>query len=180
MEKINLSILIIGKICSGKSTLAMDISKWLHYPIASFGGYLANYSRENGLPMDREALQNLGANMIATDYKEFLDNVICYSNDRPSKLIFEGVRHKVIFDDIKRRSEKMFAIYLDVMEEVRIERFIKREKAIDSNAKAAEDFHKRSNHQVELELEMLRNDCNYIIVSNDNYRDFLSALSINA
>ena len=179
MERIGLSILIIGKICSGKSTLAKDFSRWLNFPIASFGGYLENYSLKNGLPTSREALQDLGTQMIEEDHASFLDNVILHSVKKPSKLLFEGVRHKAIFDDIKQRSDKTFSIYLDVKEEVRIERFIKREKPMDVNANAVDDFNKRSSHKVEQELDILKNNCNYIIVSNDNYKDFLQALSIN-
>ncbi|HNP22618.1 MAG TPA: AAA family ATPase [Panacibacter sp.] len=179
MVKINLSILIIGKICSGKSTLAKDFSNWLNFPIASFGGYLEKYSKEHNLATTREALQDLGAKMIEENHEKFLNNVILHTIENPTKLIFEGVRHKVIVDDIKNGSEKTFSIFLDVNEDIRIERFINRQKSIDGNANAADDFYKRSAHKVERELDLLKNDCNYIIVSNDNYRDFLQALSIN-
>lgn len=180
MEKISLSILIIGKICCGKSTLAKDFSKWLSCPIASFGGYLEKYSIGNGLPSNREALQNLGESMIEKDYTSFLNNVILHSTgaEYPSKLIFEGVRHKVVMDEIRERSDKMFSIYLDVSEEVRIDRFIKREKSIDARENAASDFYNRSKHKVEKELDLLKYDCNYVIVSNENYREFLQALSL--
>lgn len=180
MEQIELSILILGKICSGKSTLAKDFAKWMDCPIASFGSYLVKYSEQNGLQANREALQDLGEQMIGTDYKGFLSNVILHSAgiSTPNKLIFEGVRHKVIMDDIKARSKKFFSIYLDVSEDVRIERYIKREKSIDANAKATEDFYNRSKHKVERELDLLKYDCNYVIVSNEDYRDFFNALSI--
>jgi adenylate kinase family enzyme len=179
MVNLNISILIIGKICSGKSTLAKDFSKWLKFPIASFGGYLVNYSLQNDLPTDRESLQDLGTQMINNQHTQFLESVIKYSAPSPSSLIFEGVRHKVILDEIKKNSSKTFSIYLDVKEDVRIERFVKREKAIDANNKALEDFYKRSQHPVEQEVENLRNECNYIIVSNDSYRDFLRALGMD-
>jgi dephospho-CoA kinase len=179
MERIDLSILIMGKICSGKSTLAKDFSKWLNYPIASFGSYLENYALANGLSTNRESLQNLGAHMIEEDHESLLNNVVLHTTLKPERLIFEGVRHKVIYDDIKRKSDKFFSLYLDVREDIRIERFIRREKFIDKNANAIDDFYKRSNHHVEQELDLLKNECNYIIVSNDNYKDFLQALAIN-
>lgn len=178
MKKINLSIVIAGKICSGKSTLANDLSKWLKMPKASFGSYLEHYSKSQGLPTDRKELQDLGERLIEEDHKGFLKNVIEYSTPKSSNLIFEGVRHKVILEEIKQKSEKTYSIFLDVKEEVRRERFINREKSMDASAMAKEDFDLRSKHNVERELDELKYQCNYIIISNDNYRDFLKALSI--
>lgn len=180
MSQIEISIVIIGKICSGKSTLAKDFSKWLNIPIASFGGYLEKYSIQNGLPTTREALQDLGVKMINQDHERFLNSVISHTSSLPSKLIFEGVRHHVILEGIKKKSKITFSIYLDVNEEVRIDRFLKREKLIDSNSNAEIDFYTRSHHLVEAELDNLKSACNYVIVSNDNYRDFLQALSISS
>ena len=177
MADLDLTLIIIGKICSGKSTLAKDFSKWLHFPIASFGSYLTDYSKKNNLQTDRESLQDLGHKFISENHSLFLHNVIKNTTDMPKNLIFEGVRHKVILDEIKNTSRMSFSIFLDAKEEVRLQRFIKREKDMDKN-NAEDDFYSRSNHKVELEVDSLKEYCNFIITTNDSYQDFLKALSL--
>lgn len=177
MEKLDLSLVIIGKICSGKSTLARDFSKWVRFPIASFGGYLAAYSKNQGLSVEREALQDLGTSFIENDHNKFLHNVIKFSAKDSRNFIFEGVRHKVIFDEIKKISTQTFSLFLDAKEEVRLERFVKREKEIDNLINAESDFYERSRHKVEQEIDTLKDHCNFVITTNDSYQNFLNVLS---
>ena len=108
--------------------------------------------------------------MIEENHEKFLNNVILYTIENPTKLIFEG-GYKVIVDDIKNGSEKTFS-FLDVNEDIRIERFINRQKSIDGNANAADDFYKRSAHKVERELDLLKMTVTTLSSQNDNYRDF--------
>lgn len=177
MKQLDLSIIIVGKICSGKSTLAKDFAKWIEYPTASFGGYLYDFSVQNRLPIDRIALQDLGVELIKNDHVSFLNNVINFKTENEKKLIFEGVRHKVILDEIRKISKQSFAIYLDVSEETRLDRFIHREKEIDTD-NAEVDFFSRSNHPVEQELDSLKEVCNFTITTNDNYQEFLKAITL--
>ncbi len=177
MINLNLSIIIIGKICSGKSTLAKDFAKWIEYPTASFGGYLRDYSIQNRLPIDRLSLQDLGNQFINADHVSFLNNVICHSTNEPQNLIFEGVRHQSVLEEIRRVSKRAFAIYMDAKEEVRLDRFIKREKDIDANS-AEIDFYQRSNHPVEQEVESLKELCNFVITTNEGYQEFLKAIAL--
>jgi adenylate kinase family enzyme len=174
----DLSIIIIGKICSGKSTLAADFSKWLKFPIASFGGYLSTYSKVNNLPINREALQNLGTDFINADHVKFLKSVIEFTDPAAKNLIFEGVRHKVILDEIRRTSGKSYSIFLDARKDIRLQRFIGREKEIDTQINAELDFNERSMHPVEMELDDLKDQCNFVISTNESYREFLSTLSL--
>lgn len=178
METLDLSLIIIGKICSGKSTLASDFSKWLNFPKASFGGYLADYSKKHGLPIKRDALQDLGTSFIKANHSLFLNEVMIFSSPTTKNFIFEGVRHKVVFDEIKDISKKSFAIFLDAKEDVRLERFIKREKEIDKSENAKEDFYTLSSHPVEQEVDQLKDLCNFVISTNESYQEFLSVLSL--
>ena len=177
MATLDLTIIIIGKICSGKSTLAKDFARWINYPIASFGSYLKDYSEENNLPIDRPDLQDLGNKFINSDPKGFLTKVIKHQNSTATNLIFEGVRHTVILNEIRQISKKSFAIYIDANEDVRLERFIKREKDIDKN-NAEIDFHERSNHIVEQEVENLKADCDFVLTANHGYQEFLKAIAL--
>jgi cytidylate kinase len=172
------SILIIGKICSGKSTLAKDISRWLNFPMASFGKYLAEYSKNNSLPINREAFQELGNSFIQKDHSGFLNSVIDFTGNQ-QKMIFEGVRHNVIFDDISSLSKNTLSIYLDVSEPLRLERFINREKDIDSAIRAEADFHRYNSHPVEKEVDQLKDKCDFVITTKRGYKELLKILSIH-
>jgi cytidylate kinase len=177
MAELDLTIIIIGKICSGKSTLAKDFARWVGYPIASFGSFLKDYSVERQLPIDRAALQDLGNSFIEKDPNTFLGEVIAHQNSTAPNLIFEGVRHKVILDEIRAISMRSFAIYIDATETVRLERFIKREKDIDKN-NAALDFTERSGHVVEQEVEDLKQYCDFTLIANQGYQEFLKAIAL--
>lgn len=177
MKKLDLSIIIIGKICSGKSTLAKDFSRWVDYPIASFGSYLKDYSESNNLSIDRAALQNLGNSFIHQEPNQFLLDVINHKNEKSTKLIFEGVRHQVILDEIRNLSLKSFAIFLDATEQIRLERFLNREKDIDQSH-AELDFQESSQHAVEQEVENLKNHCDFVLTANHGYQEFLKAVGL--
>ncbi len=167
MKKIDLAIVIIGKICSGKSTLSKKLSSELNIPIASFGNYLYTISQEMSLPTDRESLQDLGTKLINESYRDFLENVITHVPNQTNKLIFEGVRHKVIFEEIKRISNRMISFYLEVENKERLRRFLNREKVIDLSANE-DTFNERNKHQVESEVDILKSYCDYRILSTDN------------
>lgn len=175
----DVSILIIGKICSGKSTLANDLSLWLNTPKCSFGRYLLNYAQENKLQTDRDALQALGDSLIRDDHSKFLSDVVIYSGSKSRKMIFEGVRHEAILQDIRKMSKNSLSIFLDVKEEIRLQRFVNREKDIDEGHKANDDFFRYSSHPVEQEVETLKHQCDFIISSNKSYRDFLKILGVS-
>lgn len=177
MKKLDLAIVIIGKICSGKSTLAKDFSKWVNIPKASFGGYLEDLSLRKGMPTDRVSLQNLGAHFIESAPVSFLNDVINYKTANDTKIIFEGVRHTIVLDEIRKISKQTFAIYLDVDEATRLKRFVSREKDMDQN-NAEIDFYDRSNHPVEQEAESLRKLCNFTLKTDEDYREFLKAIGL--
>lgn len=176
MAELDISIIIVGKICSGKSTLAKNLSRALKFPIASFGGFLKEFSVLNDLPVGREFLQDLGTKFIETNHVQFLKDVIDFTPGKPNCIIFEGVRHRVIFDEIKASSKNTFSIYLDVTENLRRNRFVKREKDIDANFNAEADFDKRSGHVVEQEVGHLKTMCDFTISTNDRYLDFAKLL----
>lgn len=165
MKKIEKSIIIVGKICSGKSTLAKELSIQLNFSIVSFGGYLLDYAKHNSLPFDRESLQDLGTHMVESDAGEFLRNAINFSAKNSRDLIFEGVRHKVIFEEIDKISKRSFSLYADVNMEERLRRFLNREKEIDILVNE-KDFLARNSHKVESEIEEIKSLCDTIIDSN--------------
>lgn len=161
------SIIIVGQISCGKSTLAKGISHHLDIPIASFGGYLAAYARKNGLSTDRDSLQNIGQMMIDTSVDDFLHNVIASSSYMRGKLIFEGVRHHAILKAIEKISGAHTSIYIDATEEQRISRYISRDGGKDVEQLKAE-FKKASLHPVEKEVPELKKQCGFVLTSSDS------------
>jgi len=164
LSKLKKSIIIIGAISSGKSTVASHISEGYDIKIASFGGYLNEYSLRNNLPNDRKSLQDLGDEFIKSKSERFLLDVISFSGTETESLIFEGVRHLVILDLIKAHSARSLSIFIDVPFDVRKERYLLRNKDIDLQ-KSSQEFDARNSHIVETEVPELRKFCDLTISS---------------
>lgn len=162
MESLEKAILIVGRIASGKSTIAKLMSSQYQLPIASFGSYLKSYRLSKGLSVDRADLQNLGEDFIRKDPKSFLTEVIKFSNGGSKVMIFEGVRHKIIFELIKKMCPKAFSIYIDVSDTTRLERFLARHKDIDV-LKSKSEFMAANSHSAESEIVQLKGLCDYVI-----------------
>jgi cytidylate kinase len=167
LNRLKKSIIIIGAISSGKSTVAKYISERYGIKIASFGGYLNDYSLRNNLPNDRKSLQDLGDEFIKSQPEKFLLDVISFSGSDTESLIFEGVRHLVIFDLINAHSAQSLSIFIDAPYDVRKERYLLRNKDIDSS-KSSKEFDLRNLHSVEMEVPSLRNNCDIAIESCDD------------
>ena len=168
--KLEKSIVIIGQISSGKTTLAKKLSEDFDIPLASFGGYLkkqiGNYTDSIS---NRQVLQNIGQDMVDRDALGFLQNVIEFSDAR-EKLIFEGVRHEVIFKAISGLSHYMISIYIDASYTQRLQRYLTREKSIDIK-KSEEEFLKACSHEVELQIPLLMDKSSFIIKSSSSQEE---------
>jgi cytidylate kinase len=163
----NKAIIIVGRISSGKSTLAKLISEKFEVSIASFGGYLKDYCSKNNLQTDRKTLQDIGEKLIMENPDLFLANVLKYSK-AVDRVIIEGVRHKVILNSIKQSCQSRFTIFLAVPYQIRYERFLLRNKESDSMSKSELDFRRVNEHPVELEIETLMSDCDIHTSSFDD------------
>jgi len=162
------SILIIGEISSGKSTLARRLAEEFKVPKASFGGYLLHYCEQNDIPEDKRGdLQNLGQKMIEEDPVAFLKRVIGFTSKDPKQLIFEGVRHEIIMKEISACSDRVASIYVDATYEQRLNRYLSREKQIDTN-KTEKDFLIASKHLVERGVPALKEKCSFKIKSTES------------
>ena len=169
MKEIESSIIFIGMTCSGKSTIANELSKVIPFKKASFGGYLLNYAKENNLDTKKDSLQVIGQNFIETDYKSFLFDVLAFS--KPGKnVIFEGVRHVVIQNEINNLSSKTLTFFIDTPFDLRFERFNLRE----DDKITEKEFLNLDNHTVEKEIEMLKELCNVIL---DGRKDVATLLA---
>ncbi|HVU57739.1 MAG TPA: AAA family ATPase [Puia sp.] len=162
------SIILIGQISTGKSTLAKRLSDEFCIPKASFGAYLLHYCELMAIPDHRRKdLQNLGHEMILKNPISFLNNVIEYSVKGKQQVIFEGVRHHAILKGITDLSSKIISIYIDATYEQRLTRYLNRDKSID-NYKTENDFITAANHPVESEVTSLKEKCSIIIQSSNS------------
>jgi cytidylate kinase len=155
---ITTTIAIIGKICSGKSTIARRISANLDLPIISFGAYLTRYSKDNNLPTDRVSLQNLGNHFIKEDSGKFLRNVILFQPIIPDSMIIEGVRHLSIQKELADISNKSIFIFVEAPIKTRYDRYCSRIKESDKIV-SYEEFLVIDNHVVESEIDLLKSKC---------------------
>jgi len=169
MTEISNSIIFIGMTCSGKSTIANELSQVIPFKKASFGGYLFNYAKKNNLDIKKDSLQVIGQNFIETDYKGFLSDVLQFS--QPGKnVIFEGVRHIVIQNEIKNLSAKTLTFFIDTPFDRRFERFNLRE----TEKITEEHFLNLDNHPVEKEIILLKESCDIIL---DGRKDIAGLLA---
>jgi|SRR6185437_1506993 len=169
---ITTTIGIIGRICSGKSTIAERISNHFDIPIISFGAYLIQYSKDNNLPIDRDSLQNLGNSFIKENSREFLQNVIMSQPITPDSMIIEGIRHLSIQKELADISNKSFFIFVESSVENRYNRYRDRKKESDEIV-SYEEFIAIDNHVVESEIEALRAKCQLIINTNSEFDEDL-------
>lgn len=164
MKSIKTSIIIIGRICSGKTTYSKEIAKFLNTQVKSFSNYLKHYCEINGILINRENLQNIGEDLINTQPQVFLGNVINFEKVTSEIVIFEGVRHNIILDELINLSEITIPIFISVDPETRYNRYITRDKKADTNI-SFEQFLAIDNHPVEMEIESLKSKCILIVDS---------------
>ena len=162
----NKSILIIGRISSGKSTIAKEIQRAIpNCRLISFGSYLKDYSEKRNYKIDRQSLQDLGQQFIDENPVNFLNSVVNHNKAKGGEvLIFEGVRHLPILSAIRKSYPVLLSIYLNIDVQTRYDRYLTRNKSIDRII-SKEEFLKADNHKVELEIESLKNSCDLVIES---------------
>lgn len=170
---------IIGRICSGKSTIAKKLSVHFDIPIISFGAYLAQYSKSNKLPTDRDSLQNLGNRFIKEDSNKFLRSVIASQSTIPDSMIVEGIRHLSIQQELSTISKKSIFIFVEAPVETRYDRYHSRMKESDKTV-SYEEFVAIDNHIVESEIDLLKVKCQITVdtsssESNENLFRKISA-----
>jgi cytidylate kinase len=161
-------IVICGRICSGKTTLAQKISLKYNLHIASFGRYLKNYCEINNLPIDRKHLQDTGNLLVLKNPFQFVNDVINYSANGVDKFILEGVRHKSVFDSLNQFTANRISIFAQADIKTRFNRYSSRGKDSDDQI-SFEQFKIVDSHPVENEIETLKEYCDIIIDTTKDY-----------
>lgn len=126
--------------------------------------------------MNRHTLQDLGESMIKEDPKNFLKETISFGASKSDSLILDGIRHKVIMEQIRSLPLNSIFIYIDADSKTRYKRYISREKQVDSE-KGFNSFLSAEDHPVESEAASLRDFCDLIFDSeNDSVQDLYSKI----
>jgi shikimate kinase len=106
-----------GPIKAGKTTVSTRVAMSLDAPRVSFGQYLRGIAREMGMELTREALQNLGEQMVTRNVRGFCENVLAQQPWHPDKpLVIDGVRHVEVLDSLAEilSPARGYLIYINV------------------------------------------------------------------
>ena len=118
---------ISGKINSGKTTFAKELSRAIEWPKVSFGDFVRKEARRRGLDSSRKTLQNLGESLLSSNIKFFCHSVLAEANwKRKMPLIVEGVRHQEVLDTLKKIAspERVVLIYINTEDHIRFSRML--------------------------------------------------------
>jgi dephospho-CoA kinase len=87
---------VAGRIAAGKTTVSSLLSDRLRWPQASFGAFVRAKASEQGIAEDREHLQALGEELIATlGWQDFCQQTLALAglDQTTVPCVIEGVRH---------------------------------------------------------------------------------------
>ncbi|OAI51260.1 hypothetical protein AYO44_05005 [Planctomycetaceae bacterium SCGC AG-212-F19] len=125
-------------IGAGKTTVSTSVAKSLDAPRISFGEYLRNVAREMGMELTREALQNLGDQLVTRNVRGFCEAVLAQQPWEAGKpLIIDGVRHVEILDTLGEifSPAREYLIYINLDRTTQAKRFknnpLPHEKTLD-------------------------------------------------
>jgi cytidylate kinase len=128
------ALLLIGPRASGKSTLARLMAVRLGRPCLSFGGYVRDYAAARGIPSEPAVLEELGARLIVErGYAGLLDDVLM-ALPESTGVVLDGVRHPEMLGAVAARFADVLSCYIDAPDNVRYERWLKREHVAVSAA----------------------------------------------
>lgn len=157
------SILIIGRINAGKSSLIERISEHFNIPVTSFGCMIKNLIQVDS--PTRSQLQDFGHRKFTKEgARKILDNAIDFSNNKTAKIIiFDGVRHKTVLEEINKISQKTFVIFLDADKKTRYER----SREDSGHSITFEEFQKIDEHPIEQEIDAMKQFSDVVINSSN-------------
>jgi len=167
------TVLICGKIGSGKTSLINFLSNQFNLHIVSFGSMIKKKTSEKQIEPIRKNLQNLGYEMFTTlGAGKLVEEAINYSEvSNNYKIIFDGVRHEDVLSEIKKISNHLFLIYLNVNEDLRFSRF-KIHNELPSLS--PQEFQEIDNHPIELGIDKLKKYADFVIDSSQPFQKVCS------
>ena len=154
------SVIVSGRIASGKTSLARALSLRLGARDVSFGPVLKDMFPGACEPT-RKQLQDYGHRMMREcGAKWLLRRALEWHGvplGRGTDVVFDGVRHVPMVAEIRRSSDAACVLFVDARRRVRLNRYASRSDA----GITAEAFNKVCGHRVEAEIGRIRRnaDC---------------------
>lgn len=151
----------IGRIKSGKTTLSKYLAESLDLPRVSFGDYVRNVAKKQGLSESRETLQSIGASLIRKDPEGFCRNVLKQVDWKPGQsLLIDGIRHAEVIKILNKLTypSKLLLIFVKVTGENQKQRLKTSNKNYITQIKELES------HSTEIQVkESLRSSSDLVV-----------------
>lgn len=154
-------IALAGPIGAGKSAIADQIARRFGAPRRSFGGVVRERAIARGMPTDRETLQTLGDEIIATEgWDQFCRSVVGPATET---VVVDGVRHVGAVGGLARLAGRdHFAIvFVHASEHRRRARIAQRDGTSDADFNAAQGH--PNEHEVSLVQQLAT-----LVVTNES------------
>lgn len=162
---LGLSVMVSGRIASGKTSLAKRLSDRMTIRCVSFGSVVQGMLPGTRSPT-RGRLQDHGQHIMDAYGAGWLLLRALESHGIPlgcgARVIFDGVRHASMVDEIRSVSRASCVLFVDARPDVRLARYKSRGR---DRAKA---FRKADGHRVEAELGSIRREADFVIENSDS------------
>lgn len=156
-----MNILIAGRIGSGKTKISKAVADELGYRWNSYSTTIKNIARERGLPIVRDALQQLGQSLIDLDSEALTRRVLAEATPiRSGPVVIDGLRHSHIPKVIRGiiDPDELIVIFVDVDDSVRRARLRERDNLTELQIDQAEE------HATEVQVTtVIRELADYIV-----------------
>lgn len=164
---------LAGKIASGKETVSKYFVEKYNAKKMRFSDPLRQILDIIDLPNSRENVQTLSTLLREKFGEDILSMAIVKLVNRTENnlTIIDGVRR---FSDIAnfKKIKKFFLIYIDVKQDKRYERSIKRNENYCGDSKMSrEEFNKKDEAEAEIQIESLKRKADFLIDNNETLKD---------
>jgi adenylate kinase family enzyme len=169
----NACIALVGKIGSGKTTLATHLSKELGWKQLSLSKFLEHLARSQGKEVRRQNLQDLGLEMIKRHSVQFCREALSFvSWTAATGLVIDGLRDIILFEHFKALVSPMPAllVYIEIDENLRRLRLsLDRKTPVEKVLKFEE-------HPIEKGIEDLKHRADFVIQTRNSSSELASQL----
>lgn len=101
-------VAISGKMASGKTTLSKALAEELGGTAASFGDHVRSIAVNQGRPIDRSTLQEIGQAAVEEDATKFVvDTLAGLNSTARAILVLEGLRHVAVRNALRDYARKI-------------------------------------------------------------------------
>ncbi len=135
------NLVFCGRLGSGKTLVSKAVAAATGAQWNSFSSTLKRIAGERGLPIERAALQSLGEVMVAENPREFCERVVAEAEPQTGPhFVLDGLRHEHIYRILTElsRPRRLFCIYIDAADDVRLRRITARDGYTEEEIRLAE------------------------------------------